>query len=45
MTDAAWPAIKAGEALTLRYLAKVALADTQEHAAAASVVFTISIVD
>ena len=36
MTDAAFPAIEAGESL--------ALADTQEHAAAASVVFTISIV-
>ena len=45
MTDAAFPAIEAGESLALRYQAKVALADTQEHAAAASVVFTISIVD
>ena len=45
MTDAAFPAIEAGESLALRYQAKVALADTQDHAAAASVVFTISIVD
>ena len=45
MTDTAFPAIAAGESLALRYQAKVALADTQEHAAAASVVFTISIVD
>ena len=45
MTDAAFPAIEAGESLALRYQAKVALADTRDHAAAASVVFTISIVD
>ena len=45
MTDAAFPAIEAGESLVLRYQAKVALADTRDHAAAASVVFTISIVD